>query len=135
MVIKEYVKEYTNGDRITFPDVFSEIKEFLAEVVRFNKAGVNEEFEDVFHFLQLWLYWRFGVNQEIWNITRNSVGKFMDRKKVWNKIYLSVGLPENISGYVGNYSKVEKVINHLKKLGINKDRAEEAYRRVLSEKR
>ena len=135
MKIKEYVKEYTNGDRITFRDVFSEIKEFLAEVVRFNRAGINEEFEDVFHFLQLWLYWRFGLNGEIWGITKHSVQKFMERKKVWNKIYLSVGLPENISGYVGNYKKAEKVINHLGRLGIDRDKAKEAYRKIVSEKR
>lgn len=42
-----------------------------------DKTKIGEELEDVFHFLQLWLYWRFGLDGEIWKMTKNSVKKFM----------------------------------------------------------
>lgn len=134
MTIKEYIKEYTDGNPIAFGDVFSEIKELSAELVRLDKNGIREEFQDVLHFLQLWLYWRFGLNGEIWKITNGSVKKFMDRKQVWNRIYVHAGLPENISGYVGNYKKMEKVVSHLQKFGIDKEKAEESYRKIVLEK-
>lgn len=134
MRISEYIKEHTAGKRITFRNVISEINEFLAEIIKLNKDATREEFEDIFHFLQLWLYWRFGVDGEIWKITKNSVKKFMDRKRVWNRIYIYVGLPENISGYAGNYKKIEKVMSHLQKFGIRKEKAEEAYRKIVLEK-
>lgn len=130
MKISEYIKEYTAGGPITLRNVLSEISEFLVELAKLNKNTIREEFEDIFHFLQLWLYWRFGIDGEIWKMTKNSVKKFMDRKIVWNKIYVSVGLPENISGYVGNYKKIEKVVSHLQKFGIDKERAGEAYRKI-----
>jgi len=131
MKISEYIKEYTEGKRIHFSDVLQEIKELFIEIFKFNKTGIIEEFQDVLHFVQLWLYWRFKINGEIWTINEKSVAKFMDRKKVWQEIYMFVGLDKNISGYVGNYNKVDKVINHLSKFGINKDKAEEAYRKII----
>lgn len=133
MKISEYTKEYTSGRPITFRDFSWEIKELIIEIVKLNKDGIKEEFGDVFHFLQLWLYCRFGIDREIWRITKNSVKKFMDRKNVWNKIYIYVGLEKNISGYVGNYKKIHKVINHLQKFGINKEKAEEAYNKIVLE--
>jgi hypothetical protein len=131
MKISEYVKKYTTGERITLREVFGEVKELFLEVLKLNGVGIKEEFEDVFHFLQLWFYWRFGVDGEIWKITENSVKKFIDRKLIWNKIYAFVGLPENISGYAGNYKKIEKVVNHLRKFGINREKAEEAYNKIV----
>jgi len=88
MKISEYTKEYTAGKPITFRNMITEINELIAEITKMNRDGIKEEFEDVFHFLQLWLYCRFGVNGEIWKITKNSVRKFMDRKKIWNRIYI-----------------------------------------------
>ncbi len=108
MKISEYIKEYTAGKPITLWNVFSEINEFLVAIVKVNNNEIKEEFEDIFHFLQLWLYWRFGIDGEIWKMTKNSVKKFMDRRLVWNKIYAFVGLPENISGYVGNIKMLKK---------------------------
>lgn len=131
MKISEYTKEYTAGEPITFRDMITEVGELVMEVFNMKWDGMKEEFEDVFHFLQLWLYSRFGVDGELWGITKNSVRKFMDRKQVWNRMYVLVGLPENISGYVGNYKKIEKVSHHLQKLGVAKKRAEEAYRKVV----
>ena len=101
------------------------------EVCKFDKSGIREEFSDVFHFLQLWLYWRFGINGETWNITEKTVTKCINRKKVWQEIYLFVGIDKNISGYAGNYNKIDKVINHLSKFGISKEKAEEAYDAII----
>lgn len=131
MKISEYIKRYTAGRRICFSDVLREIKEFFIEIFKFNKAGIIEEFQDVLHFIQLWLYWRFKINGEIWIISKKSIAKFMERRPVWQKIYEFVGLDKNISGYVGNYNKVDKVINHLSKFGINKDKAVEAYKKIV----
>ncbi|MCX6744317.1 MAG: hypothetical protein NTX82_02220 [Candidatus Parcubacteria bacterium] len=131
MTIKEYIKEYTSGNRIKFKHIMAEVHELLVEIFKFNKKGISEEFEDVFHFIQLWFYWRFGLNGEIWKITRNSANKFMARRSVWRRIYLFVDLPEDISNFVGNYNKVEKVIRHLNKFGISKEKAEEAYKKII----
>lgn len=131
MRINQYTKEYTAGKQITLRDVFCEINELIAEIIKLNKNGIREEFQDVFLFLQGWLYWRFKINGELWRIHKDSARKFMERKQIWRRIYQSVGLPENISGYVGNYRKMEKVVGHLAKLGISKDKAEEAYRKIV----
>jgi len=134
MKISQYIKEYTSGEKVTFRRIFSEINELFAEIISLNKEGMKEETEDVFHFLQLWLFWRFGLDQDIWGITRNSVKKFMDRKEIWKKIYVFVGLDQDISCYVGNYNKVSKVIDHLKKFGICKEKAEASYRKIVLNK-
>jgi hypothetical protein len=132
MRIKEYIKEYTAGRGICFLDVLREIKEWFIELFKFNKQGIKEEFQDVLHFLQLWLYCRFGINGEPWKIARKSVAKFMDRKKVWQEIYGFVGLDKDISGYVGNYNKADKVIKHLSQFGISKEKAKEVYGEIIS---
>lgn len=131
MTIENYIKEYTAGKGIYFKDVLNEVKEFITELFRFNKAGIKEEFQDVFHFLQLWLYCRFGINGEIWLKTKGSVDKFINRKKVWQNIYEYVGLDKNISGYAGNYKKIEKVIKHLSNFGVAKEKSEEAYSAIV----
>ena len=134
MTIKEYIKEYTAGKRICFSDVLREIKELFIEFFKFSGQGITEEFQDVLHFLQLWLYWRFGVNGEFWGITKKSVAKFMNRKKVWQEIYDFVGLNKDISGYAGNYNKVNKVINHLSQFGISREKAREAYGKIIGDR-
>ena len=133
MKISQYIKEYTSGESVGFKYVVGEVQELIAEVVKANKDGIKEEFGDVFHFLQLWLYWRYAVDGEVWRVTKSSVKKFMDRKAVWNKIYVAVGLSENISGYVGNYKRLEKVISHLERFGINRETAKVAYERIVIE--
>lgn len=132
MKISEYIKEYTAGNRITFRFVMLEVSELIVEMLRLDGEGIKEEFGDVFHFLQLWLYWRFGIDGRPWKMTRHSVDKFMGRKKVWNRLYEFVGLPKNISGYVGNYQKKHKVIRQLEKLGISREKAEQAYLAIVS---
>ncbi|MBD3359956.1 MAG: hypothetical protein GF365_04595 [Candidatus Buchananbacteria bacterium] len=135
MKISQYVKQYTDGKRITILDIFSEIKEFVIELIKFNKKGIKEEFGDVLHFIQLWLYWNFDLDGKTWKISQYSVSKFMARKDVWNKIYNYVGLPKNISGYVGNYNKIEKVINHLQGFDIDNQKAKEAYEKIVREQK
>lgn len=134
MKIKEHIREYTAGNRIYFKHILWETGELLVELFKFNKSGIIGELSDVFYFLQLWLYWRFGINGEAWGITERTVSKCIKRRKVWQEIYLFVGLDKNVSGYAGNYNKIEKVISHLSKFGINKERAEEAYSAIIVRK-
>jgi hypothetical protein len=130
--IKTYIKNYTSGNKIGFDKVIDEIREFTQELVRFNKQGMKEEFGDIMHFLQLWLYWKFGINGKLWKVTQSSVKKFMGRKKVWQKIYKEVGLNTNISNFCGNYHKMEKVIKQLSNFDISKQKAQKAYKKVVS---
>ncbi|MFA6522237.1 MAG: hypothetical protein WCT24_01430 [Patescibacteria group bacterium] len=131
MKISAYIKEYTSGERINLSRVFSEVREYVDEVLKWNKQGMHEEAEDVFHFVQLWMYWRFGIDGEIWKISQHSVQKFMDRKALWQKLYRFVGLDEDISNFCGNNKKIEKVVAHLGKFGVSKGKAEEAFRTVI----
>lgn len=131
MRVNEYVKSYTLGKRIPFHDVWTEIKELIVEVLKFNKAGMDEEFQDVLHFLQLWLFWKFGLNGELWKATSGSVNKFMRRKEIWMRIYRYVGLDEQISNYVGNYRRLHKVKGHLSKFRVSAEKAEEAYNEIV----
>ncbi len=134
MKVDEYVREYTSRKPIRFSEVLEECREFLAEVFKFNKAGMKEEVQDVFHFFQLWLWWKFGLNGKLWKITAGSVQKFMNRRKVWREIYLYVGLPEDISNYNGNYKRINKVIGHLSSFGIREEKAREAYEKIVEQK-
>ena len=131
MKISEYVKDYTSNRPIRFLRIFFEVRELIEELIRFNIPGIKEEFGDTLHFIQMWLYWRFGMDGNIWKVTRHSVKKFVDRKPVWNKIYVYVGLKENVSNYVGNYNRVEKVVSHLGGFGIERELAEEAHRAIV----
>ncbi len=87
MRMSAYVKEYTSGRRIVFADVLDECRELLVEIAKCNKAGIQEELGDVFHFLQAWLFWRFGLDGELWKITHGSTQKFINRVATWRKIY------------------------------------------------
>lgn len=134
MKTKEYVQKYTSGERFLFKHVLWEVGELIAEVLKFDWREAEMEFQDVLHFFQLWIYWRFGINTDIWKITQKSVNKFIARQEVWKNIYKFVGLKENISNFCGNYNRKEKVINHLSKLGIDADKAVEAYNKVVINK-
>ena len=134
MKVNEYVKKYTSGERVHFfskAGVTGELIEVLEEILKLNRKGIKEEWEDLLHFLQLWMYWRLGINQEIWKCTSNSVNKFIARVKVWKKLYTYCNLSEDISGFAGNYNRKQKVINHLGKFGINEQKAIEAYNRIV----
>ena len=135
MRISIYVKEYTSGKRVRLKDVLAEFFEMIRETLIFNPAGVKEEFQDTVHFLQLWLFWRFGVEGELWKITLGSTEKFMKRREVWREIYRYVGLPERVSNYVGNYTREKKVISQLQDFGVDEYRAREAYKNVVLTKK
>lgn len=131
MTIKEYVDAYTSKDPVRFREIWAEVKEFAVEVVKGNKVGMKEEWGDVVHFSQLWLYWRFGVNGILWKGSLGSIKKFMDRLTVWQKLYVHVGLDPHVSNFCGNYAKVEKVVKQLGKFGVSEERAREAFRSVV----
>ncbi len=131
MTVQEYVKNYTSGARVTCKEIWAEVKEYAAEVVKWNQAGMEEEWGDVVHFTQLWAYWRFGLNQKLWPASYGSVKKFMDRLAVWRELYAFVGLDRNISNFCGNCQKEEKVIKQLAKFGIAPEQASAAFNTVV----
>lgn len=119
---------------MTFRHVLAEVGELLEALVKFDRAGLKEETGDVFHFLQMWLHYRFGLDGETWPVAQHSVDKFIKRRKVWNQLYVFTGLAKNISGYMGNYQKEHKVIRQLKRLGISEPKAKQAYRVIVEKK-
>jgi len=131
MRIGEFVKEYTSGRRFVFTDVLEECREFFVEVLKFDVAGMKDEAGDVALFVQIWFYWRFGVNGELWRTTKGSAEKIMNRVSTWKDIYEFVGLPHNVSNYAGNYERVEKVVTQLGRFGVERDRAEAAYAKIV----
>ncbi|MDY0097485.1 MAG: hypothetical protein RBS01_04000 [Candidatus Dojkabacteria bacterium] len=134
MKVSEYIKKYTSGERVHFfskSGVTGELIEVLEEILKWNVKGIKEEWEDLLHFLQLWMYWRLGLNQEIWECTSHSVNKFISRVEVWKKLYKYCNLSEDISGFAGNYNRKQKVINHLGKFGISENKAIEAYNSIV----
>lgn len=132
MLIADYITAYTSGERVTFKkEVMSEIQELLVEILRLNRAGIAEEFGDVMHFTQLWMFWRFGLNGEVWRSSLSSVEKFMARLAVWRALYQEVGLDPKISNFCGNCKKMEKVVKQLGRFGIGRERAEAAFTKVV----
>mgnify|MGYP001304296959 CR=1 FL=1 len=135
MLISEYIQKYTSRKRIHFAHVLSEIRELFWEILKMNKEGIAEEFQDVVHMMQLWVYWRFKINGEIWGWSKKSVTKFINRTETWQEMYEYLGLPRDISGYCGNYQKSFKVVKHLKDFGISEERALEAYNSIVKNKK
>jgi len=131
MLVSEYVKTTTAGNRITFLHFLEEVWELVQAIIRLDKENVSEEWQDSIHFFQLWAYWRLGLDQHLWQCTSKSTAKFMARVEVWQKIYEYVGLPKNISGYAGNYNRLEKVETQLVSLGISKELAHRAYSEIV----
>lgn len=131
MTIREYIEKFTSKDRVRFKEVWAEVVEFAVEVVKWNKAGMKEEWGDVMHFGQLWAHWRFGLNGTLWKSSLGSVKKFMDRLAVWRDLYAHVGLDRNVSNFCGNCAKEEKVIKQLGKFGIPPEQASAAFNAVV----
>jgi hypothetical protein len=131
MRISEYIASYTSGDRVPFREVLQEVKEFLVELVHFNWKGMNEEGQDTLHFFQLWLYWRFKIDGEVWKCTSYSTTKFINRVGIWRKLYAHAGLDPQISNFAGNYAKLPKVIKQLGKFGVSEAKATEAYNVIV----
>ena len=135
MDIETFAQKYTLGNKIGIRGVFTEIKELFIEILKLNKKGIREEYQDVLIFIQLWLYCQFGIHGKLWSSAKDSVNKFIERKNVWQRIYIQVGLTKDVSNFCGNYDKVEKVINHLSNFGISKKKSQEAYNKVVSKLR
>lgn len=131
MDIKTYISEFTSGERIYFNSVLAEVGEFFEAMTQGDRKGMSEEFGDVVHFFQLWLFWRFKINGEIWRGSKKSVEKFMARVKVWRSLYVYVGLDPKVSNFCGNYKKIDKVVKQLGRYGISRTKAEEAYRAIV----
>lgn len=134
MKINQYINEYTSGEKILFKHILAEVRELFDEVIKLNGVGIKEEFEDVLHFLQLWLFWKFEMDGEVWRCTKNSVGKFKSRVAVWRDIYEAAGLKRDISNFCGNYKKEEKVILQLGKFGISREVACAVFQKVVVKK-
>ncbi|MFH2063271.1 MAG: hypothetical protein ABIJ46_03910 [bacterium] len=131
MKISQYILEWTSNDRIRFRHIWAEFVEWLVEMLHWNRVGMREEWGDVLHFIQLWLFWRFGLDGELWPSTSESTDKFMGRLKIWRQLYVAVGLPEDSSRFCGNCTKLEKVIKQLGRFGISRAAAEQAYERIV----
>ncbi|MFA6105064.1 MAG: hypothetical protein WC725_00485 [Patescibacteria group bacterium] len=131
MKVSRYCIEYTNGEVFTLGNTFGEVKEFFAELLKLNWAGMNEEWQDILIFLQIWMYYRFKIDGEMWEYSRESAKKFMDRVEIWHDIYQYAGLARNTSNFCGNYKRPEKVVKQLAKYGIGAEMAREAYDRIV----
>ncbi len=131
MRVSAYVKAYTSGGRIRFPRILDELGELFEALVRRHRGEIREEAGDVMHFLQLWLYWRFGLDGELWKCSMGSVEKFMARLDVWRKLYAFTGLDPRASNFCGNYKRREKVVAWLGTFGVGEARANEAYDAVV----
>ena len=131
MKVDQYVQEYTHVKRVRFLRIFVEVGELLEAISLFDRKGIKEEYQDFLHFVQLWMYWRFGLNQEMWSCTKDSVDKFMKRKKVWHEIYKFVGLKPPYSNQCSNYKRKEKVVKVLKFYEVEEDKAVEAYNKIV----
>jgi hypothetical protein len=46
-------------------------------------------------------------------------------------LYAEVGLDPAISNFCGNYQKIEKVVKQLGRLGIDRERAEMAFAKIV----
>lgn len=133
MLISQYIKDYTSGEPVGFvPGVSGEIAETLEAIWLRDRDAIREEWADVLHFLQLWLFWRFGMDSELWAWTMPSVRKFQARLVIWRKLYVAAGLDPMTSNFCGNNAKIEKVVKQLGTFGVPRDAAERAFREVMN---
>lgn len=130
--ISDYIADYTSGDEVFFLEIWQEFKEFVVEVFRLDWKATKEEFSDVLHFLQMYLYWKFGTDGRVWRSTEYSLRKFMGRLENWRKLYAEVGLDPMISNFCGNCSKEYKVVKQLAKFGIDEAVAKKAFEKVIN---
>lgn len=132
MLVSEYVATYTSDfvelHGRKFRRVMSEVLELLVEIVRLNWKGVKEEFGDVLHLTQLWLY-TFGWDGNLWMWCAR---KFIARQPVWQALYDHAGIPGRAC-VTENYKRLPKVISRLGKNGISPGKALEAYCVVVGE--
>lgn len=126
MLTSQYARDFTGGERTKFYRVWLEIKELLAELLVVNFRGICEEFGDVVHHIQLWLY-SCGLDARLWMWCAR---KFILRQEVWQAMHRELGLTCRAC-YGGNYHRPQKVINYFMYFGITPEAAMAAYRKVV----
>jgi len=129
MKINYFCNEYTHG-KVYFKDIIDEIQEFFEELVKFDGEGMKDEFADVISFFQMWLWDQFKINGKLWKLGLRSFNKFISRRKVWEQIYVYVGIKEKCT-YCRNYMRKYKVVKHLSKFNIGEKKAIEAYEFIV----
>lgn len=130
MLVSEYVANYTHDFMEkygrNFGRVWMEIVELLEELVKLNPKGIKEEFGDVVHLTQLWLY-SYGWDGKLWMWCAR---KFIARQPVWQELFNYVGVAGR-PRMSTNYMREEKVIERLGLFGVPEEKAKEAYRVVI----
>lgn len=126
MLTSEYAKDFTQDKRTSLSRVWGEVKELAEEVLFWNWPGIKEEFGDVVHHVQLFMYTR-GWDTKLWMWCAQ---KFIDRQKVWQEFYRQTGVPGRAC-YGGNYNRLAKVIAHLGKFGVSESAAVIAYGNIV----
>ena len=76
------------------------------------------------------VYTRFEYDQQLWRTSQNNLEKVQKRKPVWQKIYDHVGVTYE-KNYCGNYSRPEKLVAHLQPFGVSREKALEAYEKIV----
>ncbi len=132
MKIKHFVNEYTHS-KTTFKNVWDEVIELSEELIPFNKKGVKEEFSDVIVLFQTWLWFKLNLNQNLWKLGKPSYKKFINRRAVWEELYIYTNLKKKCT-ICKNYNREWKVIKHLTSQGISELKSREAYMEVIMKK-
>ncbi len=130
MRVSEYLVNFTNGETTTWSYVREELVELWHEVCTGNFRGMLEEFGDVVHHIQLYLYERFGWNHRLWKWCSN---KYIRRQIVWQQLYNFAGIPHRAC-YGGNYLRREKVVKQLGRYGVHPILAAAAWRSICGGK-
>jgi hypothetical protein len=129
MKIKEFCQEYSTCP-VSFYDLACEVDELVEEIINFNVSGIKEEFADVIVFVQMWLWNKLNLNGKLWKLGEKSFDKFIRRRAVWEQIYQYFDIKEKCV-ICKNYTKLHKIVSHLKKFGINKKHSLQAYRKIV----
>lgn len=132
MKISHFCKAYTDVKLgCPFSMILGEVGEFFVALVKLNFKEMKEEFHDIVSFVQMWLYYNYNVDGNLWRMAMPAYDKYMARRKYWDAIYDYVGLDRNVSTYCGNYQRRYKVISQLSRFGINEVKAVEAYEKIV----
>ena len=129
MEIQHFCAEYTHG-RVYFKDILSEIVEWCEELIKWDRVAMRDEGADVVAFTQMWLWNRFKINGILWKSGLPSFNKFISRRKMWEKIYVAVGIKEKCT-YCRNYERKQKVIEKLAEFGVSKSKAESIFNKIV----
>ena len=133
MKIGQFCKEYTDPElRTGFLRVLDEVGELIGAIFTFDADKIKDEFADVLVLTQIWLYYKHKVDNDLWGGGMSAYSKIMSRRKYWNQIYDFVGLNRTVSYYCGNYLRKRKVVSQLGRFGISKERALEAYEKIVN---